>query len=255
MENYPKNTVQNIVYPFYIKGSDFKELSIKAKEIKEWIANNGQELKDFIYRHRNHYALNNYQEVHLNDMSRTISKVDIVFREPLEKIKDFKDDLNKIRNNIIALEKVLENNKIEIKNDMIQAQKYKQKQFIKEQEEIKKERIDFANNLKEDIGLDMDQIQDEQVRAMEDVAEIDKKMEKVVSKFRKDKLLIKDIEVIGIDNDFLENANQYELKQLIKYLIVDEKLVKNTIKAQWDTNTDNKLIGIKGINIQIKGVK
>ncbi|MFX4057880.1 MAG: hypothetical protein EHV01_006195, partial [Spiroplasma sp. hy2] len=72
----------------------------------------------------------------------------------------------------------------------------------------------------------------------------------------KDKLLVKDIEVIGIDDDFVENANQYELIQLIKYLIVDEKLVKNTIKAQWDTNTENKVIGIKGIKFKInKGDK
>ncbi|WP_348736767.1 hypothetical protein [Spiroplasma endosymbiont of Ammophila pubescens] len=111
------------------------------------------------------------------------------------------------------------------------------------------------------MGLDIDQIQDEQVRVMEKVAEIDKSLElkqlkKVGINFIKEKLLIKDIDILGIDNNFLENANQYELKQLIKYLIVDEKLVKNIIKAQWDTNTDTKLIGIKGIKFKInKGVK
>ena len=41
MSDIVKNTVQNIVYPFYIKGNDFKELSIKAKDIKEWIIKNG----------------------------------------------------------------------------------------------------------------------------------------------------------------------------------------------------------------------
>lgn len=111
------------------------------------------------------------------------------------------------------------------------------------------------------MGLDIEQIQDEQVRVMENVAEIDKSLEpkqlkKVGINLIKDKLLIKDIEIIGIDDDFVENANQYELKQLMKYLIVDEKLFKNTIKAQWDTNTDTKLIGIKGIKFKInKGVK
>ncbi|WP_348735750.1 hypothetical protein [Spiroplasma endosymbiont of Ammophila pubescens] len=111
------------------------------------------------------------------------------------------------------------------------------------------------------MGLDIDQIQDEQVRVMEKVAEIDKSLEpkqlkKVGINFIKEKLLIKDIDILGIDNNFLENANQYELKQLIKYLIVDEKLVKNIIKAQWDTNTDTKLIVIKGIKFKInKGVK
>nr|CAK99167.1 hypothetical protein n-terminal truncated [Spiroplasma citri] len=110
------------------------------------------------------------------------------------------------------------------------------------------------------MGLDIDQIQDEQVRVMEEIVQIDKALEpkqlkKVGINLIKEKLLMKDIEVIGIDNDFLENANQYELKQLNKYLIVNEKLVKNTIKAQWDTNTDNKVVGIKGINIKIKGVK
>ncbi len=110
------------------------------------------------------------------------------------------------------------------------------------------------------MGLDIDQIQDGRVRVMEKVAEIDKALEpkelkKVGINIIKEKLLIKNIEVIGIDNDFLENANQYELKQLIKYLIVNEKLIKNTIKAQWDINKENKVIGIKGINNQIKGVK
>ncbi|AXF96023.1 hypothetical protein [Spiroplasma phoeniceum] len=110
------------------------------------------------------------------------------------------------------------------------------------------------------MGLDIDQIQDKQVCVMEQIEQIDKSLEpiqlkKVGINLIKEKLLIKDIEILGIDDDFLENANQYELKELIKYLIVDEKLVKNTIKAQWDTNTDNKVVGIKGINIQIKGVK
>lgn len=247
MSDIVKNTVQNIVYPFYIKGNDFKELSIKAKDIKEWIIKNGQELKDFIFRHRNHYALNNYQEVHLNDMPRTISKVDFVFREPLEKIKAFKDDLNKIRNNIISLEKVLENNKIEIKNDMIQAQKYKQKQFIKEQEEIKNERIEFANNLKEDIGLDMDQIQDEQVRAMEDVAEIDKKMEKVVSKFRKDKLKNDQIIIKG----FKKEISAFDLFALLEkdLILLNEKEIKNIVKKQYE---ENNFLGISGIEIEVQ---
>lgn len=247
MSDIDKNTVQNIVYPFYIKGNDFKELSIKAKDIKEWIIKNGQELKDFIFRHRNHYALNNYKEVHLNDMPRTISKVDFVFREPLEKIKNFKDDLNKIRNNIISLEKVLENNKIEIKNAMIQSQIYKQKQFIKEQEEIKNERIEFANNLTEDIGLDMDQIQDEQVRAMEDVAEIDKKMEKVVSKFRKDKLKNDQIIIKG----FKKEISAFDLFTLLEknLILLNEKEIKNIVKKQYE---ENNLLGISGIEIEVQ---
>ncbi len=143
---------------------------------------------------------------------------------------------------------------------MTQARKQKQNELFKEQELKKQELIEKANNLTVDMGLDIDQIQDEQVRVMEKVAEIYKALEpkelkKVGINIIKEKLLIKNIEVIGIDNDFLENANQYELKQLIKYLIVNEKLIKNTIKAQWDINTENKVIGIKGINIQIKGVK
>ncbi|RUO85871.1 hypothetical protein, partial [Spiroplasma endosymbiont of Megaselia nigra] len=226
---------------------DFKELSLKALTIKKWIDENGQELAEFIYRHHNHYALNNYQDVHLNDMPRTISKVDIVFREPLEKIKSFKDDLNKIRNNIISLEKVLENNKIDIKNDMIQAQKYKQKQFIKEQEEIKNERIEFANNLTEDIGLDMDQIHDEQVRAMEDVAELDKKMEKVVSKFRKDKLKNDQIIIKG----FKKEISAFDLLSLLDkgLILLNEKEIKNIVKKQYE---ENNFLGISGIEIEVQ---
>ncbi|WP_338989381.1 hypothetical protein [Spiroplasma endosymbiont of Seladonia tumulorum] len=95
----------------------------------------------------------------------------------------------------------------------------------------------------------------EQFLKIKSVAKQVQELKIITSNFRKEKLLVKDIEIIGIDDDFVENANQYELKQLIKYLIVDEKLVKNIIKAQWDINTENKVIGIKGINIQIKGVK
>ncbi|AXF97083.1 hypothetical protein [Spiroplasma phoeniceum] len=65
------------------------------------------------------------------------------------------------------------------------------------------------------MGLDIDQIQDEQVRVMEQIEQIDKSLEpiqlkKVGINLIKEKLLIKDIEVLGIDDDFLENANQYE---------------------------------------------
>lgn len=254
------NEVKNITYPFYLKGNDFKELSLKALTIKKWIDENGQELSEFIYRHKNHYALNGYQDVNLKDIPSLISKVDIVFREPVKVVDNCLDDVNKLRNNLIQLKKSIENNKIEIKNNITQSRFIKQQEFLKEQELKKQELIEKANNLTVDMGLDIDQIQDEQVRVMEKVAEIDKSLEpyplkKVGIKLLKEKLLIKDIEIIGIDDDFLENANQYELKQLIKYLIVDEKLVKNIIKAQWDINTENKVIGIKGINIQIKGVK
>ncbi len=44
------NEVKNITYPFYLKGNDFKELSLKALTIKKWIDENGQELAEFIYR-------------------------------------------------------------------------------------------------------------------------------------------------------------------------------------------------------------
>ncbi|ALA97248.1 hypothetical protein SKUN_00331 [Spiroplasma kunkelii CR2-3x] len=112
------------------------------------------------------------------------------------------------------------------------------------------------------MGLDIDQIQDEQVRVMEQIEQIDKSLEqkelkKVGINLIKEKILIKDIEILGIDNDFLENANQYELVQLIKtYLVIDEKIVKSEIKAQWDSNVNTNTIGIKGIKFKInKGVK
>ncbi len=35
MSDIVKNTVNNITFPFYIKGSDFKELSLKALTIKK----------------------------------------------------------------------------------------------------------------------------------------------------------------------------------------------------------------------------
>ncbi|WFG99364.1 hypothetical protein M1771_05075 [Spiroplasma citri] len=95
------NIVQNVSFPFAIKGNDFKELSLKALKIKKWIDENGQELAEFIYRHINHYALTGYQDVHLKDIPSAITKNNFVFKEWLEKIKSFKDDLNRIRTNII----------------------------------------------------------------------------------------------------------------------------------------------------------
>ncbi|WP_400248866.1 hypothetical protein, partial [Spiroplasma sp. ald] len=79
----------------------------------------------------------------------------------------------------------------------------------------------------------------------------------ITSNFRKEKLLIKDIEVIGINDDFLQKADKLELINLIKnYLTVDEQIVKNEIKEQWDSNKDINLIGVKGINFKInKGEK
>ncbi|WP_338955833.1 hypothetical protein [Spiroplasma endosymbiont of Polydrusus cervinus] len=124
------NQIKNITYPFYLKGNDFKKLSLKELPIKNWIDNHGQELTEFIYRHLNHYTLNGYQDIHLKDIPSAISKIDFVFREPLELIKDFKDELNRIRVNVINLEKILQNNKIEIKNSLIQVQYLKQQQFI-----------------------------------------------------------------------------------------------------------------------------
>jgi hypothetical protein len=107
------------------------------------------------------------------------------------------------------------------------------------------------------MGLDIDKIQDEQVCAMEDVVKIDKELEKTTSKFCKEKLLFKDIEILGINDYFLQNADKLELINLIKnYLIVDEQIVKNEIKEQLDSNKDINLISIKGINFKInKGEK
>ncbi|WP_338955036.1 hypothetical protein [Spiroplasma endosymbiont of Polydrusus cervinus] len=251
------NQIKNITYPFYLKGNDFKKLSLKTLPIKNWIDNHGQELTEFIYRHLNHYTLNGYQDIHLKDIPSAISKIDFVFREPLELIKDFKDELNRIRVNIINLEKILQNNKIEIKNSLIQVQYLKQQQFIQTKKQEQENRVEYANNLTSDMGLDMDQIEDEQVRAMEDVAKIDRELEKNIGKFRKEKILVKDIEILGVNDDFLQNTDKLGLINLIKnYLIIDEQVVKNEIKEQWDSNKDINTIGVNGIKFKInKGEK
>ncbi|ALA97661.1 hypothetical protein SKUN_00770 [Spiroplasma kunkelii CR2-3x] len=244
------NIVQNVSFPFLIKGNDFKELSLKALNIKKWMDENGQELAEFIYRHRNYYATTAYKDVNLKDIPSLVSKVNIVFKELSEIIKPFKDDLNRICTNTINLEKCIENHKIEIKNNINQVRIKKQNELFKEQELKKQELLEKANSLTPDMGLDIDQIQDEQVRVMEQIEQIDKSLEpkelkKVGINLIKEKILIKDIEVIGIDNDFLENANKLELINLIKtYLVIDEKIVKNEIKAQWDSNVNTNTIGV-----------
>ncbi|WP_338955831.1 hypothetical protein [Spiroplasma endosymbiont of Polydrusus cervinus] len=107
------------------------------------------------------------------------------------------------------------------------------------------------------MGLDMDQIEDEQVRAMEDVAKIDRELEKNIGKFRKEKILVKDIEILGVNDDFLQNTDKLGLINLIKnYLIIDEQVVKNEIKEQWDSNKDINTIRVNGIKFKInKGEK
>lgn len=256
------NIIKNVVFPFVIKGDDFKELSLRGLKIKEWFDNNGQELTEFIYRHRNQYNTTGYKDVHLKDIPSTLSKVDVVFKEPLDLIKIFKDDLNRIRTNIINFEKSIESNKSEIKNNINQVRIQKQNEFLKEQELKKQELIEKANNLNTDMGVDIDQVQDEQIRVMEKVAEIDKSLEKYPLKkvginIIKDKLLVKDIEILGINDDFLQKADRLELISFIKgYLLIDEKIVKNEIKEQWDSNADINTIGVKGINFKInKGDK
>ncbi|RUO85865.1 hypothetical protein [Spiroplasma endosymbiont of Megaselia nigra] len=262
MSDIVKNTVNSITFQFPLKGDDFKELSLKALTIKKWIDENGQELAEFIYRHHNHYALNGYQDIHLKDIPSLISKVDIVFKEPSEIIKPFKDNLNLIRTYIINLEKLIENHKIGIKNNINQVRIQKQNEFFKEQELKKQELIEKANNLTVDMGLDIEQIQDEQVRVMEEAEKIDKSLEpkelkKVGINLIKEKLLVKDIEIVGINDDAIQKADRLELISLIKgYLLVDEKLVKNEIKEQWDSNKDINTIGVKFIDFKInKGVK
>lgn len=256
MSDIVKNRVNNITFQFPLKGDDFKNENILAYNVQKFKEENKQELTEYIFRHINHYALNGYQDVHLKDIPSAITKNNFVFKEWLEPVQKLLDENNKIGKIITNYRNYIERYRIEINNNLTQARKQKQNELFKEQELKKQELIEKANNLTVDMGLDVDQIQDEQVRVMEKVAEIDKALEpkelkKVGINLIKEKLLIKDIEIIGIDDDFLENANQYELKQLIKYLIVDEKLVKNTIKAQWDTNTNTKLIGIKGIKFKI----
>ncbi|ALA97929.1 hypothetical protein SKUN_001043 [Spiroplasma kunkelii CR2-3x] len=58
--------------------------------------------------------------MYLKDITNLVSKIYIFFREPLELIKVFKDDLNRIHTNIINFEKYIENHKIEIKNNINQ---------------------------------------------------------------------------------------------------------------------------------------
>lgn len=262
MSDIVKNNIKNVIYPFSIKGSDFKNLSMLALPIKNWIDKNGQEFADFIMRHRNLWNANQYENIHLKDIPSAMDKVDILFREPLQLIKNFKDELNRIRTNIITFENYLQNHKIEIKNNITQARIQKQNELFKKEELKKQELIEQANNLTTDMGLDMDQIQDEQIRVMEEIEQIDKSLDpkqlkKVGINIIKEKLLIKDIEVIGINDDFLQKADKLELINLIKnYLIIDEKIVKNEIKEQWDSNADINTIGVKFINFKInKGEK
>ncbi len=226
------NEVKNITYPFYLKGNDFKELSLKALTIKKWIDENVQELAEFIYRQQAWLINGEYKSQSLKDLKLVVSKIDYIFREPLELIKNFRDELNFIRKDILNLENNIKSNHYSLKNSVINIQFQKQNEIIE-------------NHKKE------------QFLEIKSLAKQEQKLKIITSNFRKDKLLIKDIEVIGINDDFLQNANKLELINLIKnYLIVDEQIVKNKIKDQWDSDKYINLIGVKVINFKInKGEK
>ncbi len=226
------NEVKNITYPFYLKGNNFKELSLKALTIKKWIDENGQELAEFIYRQQAWLINGEYKSQSLKDLKLVVLKIDYIFREPLELIKSFKDELNFIRKDILNLENNIKNNHDSLKSSVINIQFQKQNEIVE-------------NHKKE------------QFLEIKSVAKQEQELKIITSNFRKDKLLIKDIEILGINDDFLQNADKLELINLIKnYLIVDEQIVKNEIKEQWGSNKDINLIGVKGINFKInKGEK
>ncbi len=62
---------------------------------------------------------------------------------------------------------------------------------------------------------------------------------------------------MGVNDDFLQNADKLELIKFIKnYLIFDEQIVKKEIKEQWDSNNDINTVGVNGIKFKInKGEK
>ncbi|UZQ30682.1 MAG: hypothetical protein OHM56_03910 [Spiroplasma phoeniceum] len=92
----------------------------------------------------------------------------------------------------------------------------------------------------------------EQFLKIKSVAKQKQELKIITSNFRKDKLLIKDIKILGINDDFLQNSDKLELINLIKnYLVVDEQIVKNEIKEQWDSNKDIILLVIPGFIIKI----
>ncbi|MBW3058721.1 hypothetical protein D6D54_04070 [Spiroplasma poulsonii] len=124
------NEVKNITYPFYLKGNNFKELSLKALTIKKWIDENGQELAEFIYRQQAWLINGEYKSQSLKDLKLVVSKIDYIFREPLELIKSFKDELNFIKKDILNLENNIKNNHDSLKNNVINIQFQKQNEII-----------------------------------------------------------------------------------------------------------------------------
>ncbi len=124
------NEVKNITYPFYLKGNYFKELSLKVLTIKKWIDENGQELAEFIYRQQAWLINGEYKSQSLKDLKLVVSKIDYIFREPLELIKNFKDKLNFIRKNILNLENNIKSNHDYLKNSVINIQFQKQNEII-----------------------------------------------------------------------------------------------------------------------------
>ncbi|PQP78908.1 hypothetical protein C6B38_03210 [Spiroplasma sp. ChiS] len=174
MNDIVKNRVNSITFQFPLNGENFKNESILAYNVQKFKEENKQELTEYIFRHINHYALNGYQDVHLKDIPSAITKNNFVFKEWLEPIQKLLDKHNGIGKIITNYRNYIERYRVEINNNLTQARKQKQQEFLKEQELIEK-----ANSLTPDMGLDIYQIQDEQVRVMEQIVQIDKSLEPI----------------------------------------------------------------------------
>ncbi|PWF99234.1 hypothetical protein SMH99_18060 [Spiroplasma poulsonii] len=75
-----------------------------------------------IYRQQAWLINGEYKSQSLKDLKLVVSKIDYIFREPLEIIKSFKDELNFIRKDILNLENNIKNNHDSLKNSVINIQ-------------------------------------------------------------------------------------------------------------------------------------
>ena len=91
------------------------------------------------------------------------------------------------------------------------------------------------------MGLDEDQIYDEQVRVMEQLDKKEKQLAKkplIKEKYKKDMLTVK---------GFKENPFKPGFEHLIEYIKLDDSAIWKTVKEQLEMNAP---IGVNGIELE-----
>lgn len=187
----------------------------------------------------------NFTNIGIEAFPAMNSTADNMFKPALDLVSQAKSVPYEIHKNWLDVEKWFKDQKSEIKSLIEKQRLIKQRQLQAELEKEKEEEIKRANNLSTDMGLDEDQISDEQVRVMEQLNKNEKQLAKKAEKlFIKEKYTKDMLKVLG----FKENPFKEGFEHLIEYVKLDDSSIWKTVKEQLELNAP---IGINCIELEI----